>query len=382
MLSQTKRHAVLADAYREDAQAAADLWAGMLGGDVPVGTFGAAAGDTAPAEHAALLAGNEVAAVYAFQCLWTQRRMRGTDAQKRDAARRGWESFRARAEATEDVARGFGWDESAAWTTLQDVEVAGDTSEVTRVAKLAGRMHSALRAAAAAKVDRMPGEVHGIEQGRDVSRMLVSELSQFMDDDYELPMMARIVEGRALQVAVRGTGKQSRGPLVMALDESSSMTRRRRQWSKAAAIALARVAFDEKRHVAVVHYSTSIVVRQLKPGDNAELVQMIRHFLSGGTRIGLALDAALDTVADLAKKGQKGADVVLVTDGIDDEEGEQRAAVARAAREGVRLWTVAIDTHIAPESPLRTGAAEYLHIGDGDLNGTTAAVALGRAAGG
>lgn len=56
----------------------------------------------------------------------------------------------------------------------------------------------------------------------------------------------------------------------------------RREWSKAAALALARVAFDEGREVAVIHYSRSNVVRPLRKGDGAGLLAMVRSFLGGG----------------------------------------------------------------------------------------------------
>ena len=98
---------------------------------------------------------------------------------------------------------------------------------------------------------------------------------------------------------------------------------------------------------------------------------MIRHFLGGGTAIGLALGVAVDEVKRLARKGQKGADVVLITDGVDGEEVAIARAVTAARSFGIRLWTVAIECDIAPSSPLRSEAADYTRLRSLDLHEST-----------
>jgi len=222
--------------------------------------------------------------------------------------------------------------------------------------------------------------MHDVEQGSHIGRLLPSELVQLFDDDLATPAFQRLIENRSLQYAMRGTSTASKGPLVMALDESGSMHAQRREWSKAAAIALMRVAFDEKRPVAVVHFSTSTVVRHIAPGDSKGVIAMIKHFLNGGTAIGTALRVAVDTVKELAKKGKAGADIVLVTDGVDYDAGPQKAALDDAKALGVRLWTVAIECTIEVGNPLRDYAANYVELGAAQMTDARSVVAFGGAA--
>jgi len=374
------RHDVLYRAAGESATGASLLWDALAGhGEPEPGTFGAAVVDTSPAEHAPLVASSEVAAAFAFGCLWRARSTQGrpTPRELRDTARQGWAAFAERAEATEELARGFGWSGGEAWTVLQDVDVRqGRMNDVQRVAKLAGRMYAAMRGARSSRVAGLPEEVYDVEQGDNLARLLPSEMVQLFDAELEIPTFQRLVERQTLQYAMRGEGEAGKGPLVLALDESGSMHAQRREWSKAAAIALMRVAFEEKREVAVVHYSTSTVVRQIKPGDAKGVVDMIRHFLDGGTAIGRALAVSVETVRELTKRGQHGADIVLVTDGIDGDTYSQDRALDDAAKLGARLWTVAIECSIDTSNPLRARATHYVELGDAEMNNAKSAVAL------
>lgn len=394
-----KRHNAVADAAEYDVAIAGDLWAAIADlGEPPAGSYAEAVRDTAPADHATLLATNDVAKAFAFAGHWETARTfaaraaaatayggaKVTPLKMRDAARAAWKVLEERATQTQELARGFGWDLSQAWTTLEDVALRQDDfSAIERVAKLAGRMYAAMRGNAAHRVHGVPEEVYSIELGNSVPRLLGSELAQLANPAFRTLALMRIVEKKALQYAVRGTGKCSKGPLVLALDESGSMHDQRREWSKAAAVALMRVAFDEKRPVVVVHYSSSIVVRPIKPGDAKGVVDMIRHFLNGGTKIGMALHAAAEEIEALAKKGQGGGDVVLVTDGVDGDTASQEAAVAELKKLGARLWTVAIECDIPTGCVLRDAAAHYLCLGGASLDDPKSAIALqGAATGG
>lgn len=382
-----RQHAVLARAAEADPGLAGDLWAAVSdSGEPSPGSYAEAVRDTIPAERAAILAVNDVAKAYAFNGVWCSAPRYGEALSAlglRDRARAAWSTFEERAASTAALSEGFGWSLSEAWTSMGDVALAtGDTSGVERIARLAGRMYAALRGARSSRVAGMPEEVHSIELGNCIPRLLPSELAQLADPELELPVLLRITERRAAQYAVRGTGQQAKGPLVLVLDESGSMHGERNEWSKAAAVALMRVAFDEKRPVVVLHYSTSVVVREIKPGDAAGVMAMIKHRCHGGTDTALALRSAAEQVVALSKKGAGGADVVLVTDGVDGDTDGHAAGVAWLEKLGARLWTVAIECEIAASNVLRAKASTYIHLGGVDLTGTSGAVALSGAASG
>lgn len=368
-LQAQRQHRNVAEAAVEDPRLAGDLWNAVVGLDSQLGrgSFPEAVRDTAPPEHATLLAIDDVAAAYAFDLLWSHLPSLPAKAMPfdlREAARGCWEAFDTRAKQTELMAEGFAWDLSRAWAHAREVELAqGDMREVEAIARLAGRMYAALRGNHAKKVRGVAGEVYAVEQGNDIGRLLPAELMLLVDPVLEVVGLERIATRRAGQYATRGTQKRSRGPLVLALDESGSMHGVRNTWAKAAAVALSRVASEEGRPVAVVHYSTSVKVQPLRPGDDAALLAMVRHFLSGGTAIGLALSEGVEQVKALEKSGQRGADIVLVTDGVDDDVAAQTAAVNEAVAMQARLWTVAIQCTIPEASPLRARASQYTRLG-------------------
>lgn len=381
-LQARREHRTVAVAADWNAALAGDLWNAIIGvGAGPLaGSFAEAVQDTAPVEHAALLVSDDVAAAYAFERMWgclPTLPPRSSPFELRSIAREQWTAFDAQARRTEHLAEGFGWDVSAAWTHTRDVDLAqGDLGQVERIARLAGRMYAALRGARASRVHGVPSEVYSVEQGNDVSRLLPAEQVLLMEPVFETVVLERIASRRAAQYAVRGDAKKSKGPLVVALDESASMRAERNEWAKAAAVALSRVAFDEKRPVSVVHYSTSTVHQAIKPGDTEAVLRMVRHFLGGGTAIGLALGVAVQQVRELARRGQKGADIILVTDGVDGDQTSQEAAIQEGLALGVRLWTVAIECEVPETSPLRAKAAQYTRLGGAELTNSNSVALL------
>jgi Mg-chelatase subunit ChlD len=105
----------------------------------------------------------------------------------------------------------------------------------------------------------------------------------------------------------------------------------------------------------------------MQRADPGGMLKLIRHFLGGGTAIGLALAAAVDEVKELARRGGRGADVILITDGVDGDIDAQRAALDAARALDIRLWTIAIECEVTAESPLRADAAGYAHLDGQDL---------------
>jgi hypothetical protein len=384
-----KRHIAVASAAECSESDAASLWNAIIGtGEDAAGSYSEAVRDTFPEPLAPLLASNPVAAAYALECHAPNMSTSGAPILLRDRARAAWHTVSERASSTEKLATGFGWDLSAAWEVSADVHARGDNLDsVAKIAQLAGRMYASIRGANAHRVPGMGGEIHSVEQGNNVGRLLASELVLLTDDLMETLVLERISTRRALQYSVRGTSKANRGPMVVLLDESGSMrsdahgnpNNARNEWAKAAAVAIARVAKDEGRPFVAIHFSTSCVTRRLDPTNASAVMDMVRHFLSGGTRVAMALSVGLDECQALAQAGAKGADLILVTDGVDGDTEGHAAQVARMAAGNVRLWTVAVECAIPESSPLRAGAAGYLPLGAADLSNAKSAVSLARA---
>lgn len=383
----TVAHDCVKRAHKEFPALSLEVWSGIVGtGKLDHGSIGEALRDTVPDTHAAVVASVDVAAAYAFD-LWLRdygnRRDWWTRAkafERRDACRALWAEFAKRADEAKEIAYGFGWDDSAAWTIMRDVRsVSGDMNAVKRIAALAGRMFAALQGSAVKRVPGMAGEVYSVEQGNAIERLLPAELA-LLDSPFELPLLERLGTRRAAQYAVRGTQKRTRGPLVVAIDESGSMHGARIEWAKAAALAVARVAQRDNRVMRVVHFSTSCVVQDIQPADPASVLKMVRTFLGGGTAIGTALEACVAEVAALETKGAKGADIICITDGVDETTGAQERALDIADKLSARLWTVGIECEIKPDYPIRRRAVTFTELGRAGLTDAKTVTALAQAA--
>jgi len=119
-----------------------------------------------------------------------------------------------------------------------------------------------------------------------------------------------------LQYRLSGKERQGRGPIVICLDQSSSMRGAKEFWSKGLALALLQVATMQRRPCRVVHFNTGVArVDDWLPGKVAplDLLASMDTFLGGGTDFEPPLRVALDAIADTREF--KKADVILVTDG-------------------------------------------------------------------
>lgn len=347
---------------------AESLWRAVTGVDGhDPGSLSEALYEAAPSEYAVLLSVGGAAASHAWMLAWDSRiyaaELNGY--KLRNLAKSVWEKFADKATKAKFLSEGFGCDDSEAWEHERDSgRYDGDLTRVHEIAELAGRMYHALKGARAQQPSQAPEEIYSVTLGAELSRLLPSELAH-LGQPTEILLIERLAERKALCYAVRGQEQTSRGPLVIALDESSSMHGKRNVWSKAAAVALSRVALEDGRPVSVVRYSVAIQVMELKPGDLSVYLKLARGFLGGGTYIGRALSRSAVEVERMAKKGDKGADVVLVTDG---ESGESlHDEIDKIQSVGSRLWTVGIETNIRESDTIRSRAEKYTSIGYHEL---------------
>lgn len=363
-----KSHAAVQNAARLDPELARELWLAVTGqGDPAPDTYAEAASDLAPAEHASLLASGETPAAYAFACLHGHAgEARGASPyEQRELARAAWDKFCERADKAGDVEHGLGFDQSLAWETTREWDkVPGTLCSIEELARLAGRMKAQISKAKASQVCAAPEEIYDVELGSDVGRLLPSELIH-LGEDTEVVLLDALADSRALQYAMRGSSEAGRGPLVLLIDESGSMHGSRGKWAKAALIALVRTAWEDNRVCAVVHWSSSAKKRVLRPGDAAGLLAAIKSFLDGGNYADLALSAGADLVDELQGKGDRGADVILVTDGVESMTARHEAAIDRIEARDARLWTVGIECPIEEGACIRARAEQYTYL-DGD----------------
>ncbi len=207
------------------------------------------------------------------------------------------------------------------------------------LAKLAGAFKDVAFEARKRALLAAPQTTHAVTQGRDLGRMLPSELPGLdrRRRGVHLDFLRRYVEGRLLQYDLRAPAR--RGPMVVCVDGSGSMTGSKEIWAKAVALTLMEIARRERRRCLALVFcdsETPFEVELLAPRagsrpvvNDAAVLAFAEHFPGGGTRFEPPLTIALEAVTHGAfRRG----DILFITDGEAPVSAELAAAVTAARK--------------------------------------------------
>lgn len=189
-----------------------------------------------------------------------------------------------------------------------------------RICDKAGRFRRSAQSKQRRKTVHGMDDTVGVTLGGDINLLVPGELALLMDDDRELDALRRIAERQAMQRDHRGIERVGKGPVVVCVDESGSMSGEKIENAKAFALSLAWMARHQNRWCALVGYSggTEGTRMALPPGrwDETALMEWLEHFYSGGTTLDVPL-VQLPTVYWDELSCPKGkTDVILITDAI------------------------------------------------------------------
>jgi uncharacterized protein with von Willebrand factor type A (vWA) domain len=194
-------------------------------------------------------------------------------------------------------------------------------STLRAILNMAGRMIVMAKALQRQKVKHGRDDVVGVELGGDIGRLIPTELLALNSgiEGIELLALQRIAERRAMCREYRGVEKKGRGPIIVTVDESGSMSGPKIIAAKALALAMAWLAHHQRRWIMLAGFSGGSEGTRLiaPPGklDQAALMDWCAHFYGGGT----TLDVPLDRVPswyDEARAPEGKTDCILITDAI------------------------------------------------------------------
>ncbi|MBC7340934.1 MAG: VWA domain-containing protein [Clostridia bacterium] len=223
-------------------------------------------------------------------------------------------------------------------------------SKMKRVAALVGRMRNLFRAVRQEKLKKERDEVHGITLGADLGRVLPAELAALRDPLRRLDFYRRFSERRLLEYELRIKEKMGKGPMVVLVDCSGSMSGRNIDWAAAVSLVLVDAATRQKRRAAVVHFNTKIVQEvEFAPGErNAEkFAQVASVGADGGTSYEPPFARAVELIEE---SEYREADIVMITDGECRAEAGTLEALRRVKdRRGTRIFAVMTGSRYRPE---------------------------------
>lgn len=209
---------------------------------------------------------------------------------------------------------------------------------------LLGAFRNAERSARQAKIVHGQDEVVGIEVAGRLKDMLPSELAQLAVPELEILKLKQLCDHQVLCRDLVRPEPKTRGPLLVIIDESGSMSGIKVESAKAFALAIALSCLEQKRWCKLISYSgTSVFQTTASLGDTAanrqaikdkkkypdspnrhlrfypdtesptEIADWLEHFLSGGSGMDVPILEVPRWWEDLdAPKGI--TDVVMITD--------------------------------------------------------------------
>lgn len=193
------------------------------------------------------------------------------------------------------------------------VEKIREHRSLLLIAEMVGRFKKIAHKKQRAK-EKQTMERQNISVGQEVSRLLPSELANFILPPSKLDFLRRYGEQQTFIFDTKGKDRKGRGPIIICMDESSSMTSIKEQ-SKAFCIALLMIARQQKRDFAIIPFASVVGEVQLfKKGQatSKQIMDFSERFLGGGTNYEHPL---LESLNILMKSEFNKADILFVTDG-------------------------------------------------------------------
>ncbi len=282
----------------------------------------------------------------------------------RRAVRKGLAEAMAEVEQANDAIKAFGGGYDTSFGTengsggrnslstkekLVIAQQVGKSPKLQQIAAICGRFTRIALQQQKTRVKHPPDEITSITVGNEIERLLPSEIALLADPDLEDLFYLRFAERSLMQYDLIGHEPEGQGPIIIAIDESGSMTTdyggmTGEVWSKAVMLALLSIARLQKRDLAVIHFSGPDDLRvDLFPKGEATPAQAIAcasFFFNGGTVFEPWMEKALELVD--GSQFEK-ADVICVSDGITDVSPEAQAEwTRRRAERGMHAYGVLI----------------------------------------
>lgn len=161
-------------------------------------------------------------------------------------------------------------------------------------------------------------EIKSVTTGKRIEDVLPSDRMNLANDVTKKDFYRRMTDNQLLVYSKESTNSKNKGPIIMCIDTSGSMSGDREMWSKALAVGVVEIAQLQKRDFACILFSSQayepIIIEKNKP-DPEKIIQIAEEFDDGGTNFQRPLEKASKLIEDSRFKN---ADILFVTDGSCD----------------------------------------------------------------
>lgn len=174
-------------------------------------------------------------------------------------------------------------------------------------------------------------ELVGITESDDLNHILPTELALFSDQSTENIFFKRFAEKKLQTFNLIDKSSENytsikeeeqskkvnkdKGPIIIAVDTSGSMTGEPEKLAKIIAFAITKIAVSNNRKAYLITFSTRMRTIELTNFQNSlpDLIDFLEMTFSGGTDPGIAVNEAIRKMKD---ETYQNADLLVVTDGI------------------------------------------------------------------
>lgn len=222
------------------------------------------------------------------------------------------------------------------------------TQEMKELADVIGRMKRFALGIKATKVNDVPHEAYDVEVGNDIRRVLRAEFAFLATPETSYEFYRKYADKELLQYKMRGHEEVGKGPIVIAIDKSGSMSGQPFMWAMAVAEALRRFASDEERDYYAMFFGNNNDRERFDFPKGTGPFEKVLAFLGTQANGGTEFDGVLTEALEKASKsfdgeGKGKADVVFITDGQAHlSDGWIANFNKERERTGVRVYSVFI----------------------------------------
>ena len=158
-------------------------------------------------------------------------------------------------------------------------------------------------------------EISTTTMGSKIEDTLPSERMNMINDVTKKDFMRRMTENSLMTYEKESNKQKNKGPIIVCVDTSGSMSGNRETWSKAMACAVMEIAQFQKRDFACILYSSSAddpIVIAKDEIDPDKVIKIVETFEGGGTDFQRPLEKASKLIEDSMFKE---ADILFISDG-------------------------------------------------------------------
>jgi uncharacterized protein with von Willebrand factor type A (vWA) domain len=268
----------------------------------------------------------------------------------RKAVRKAIENAHDDVDEANDMVKSFGSDPGsltnvpvkAKWELANKIR---DSHKLTEIAKKAGRFVRLALEKQETKTVRGRDVLTGVTVGADIARIIPAEFATMKHPVMRRAFYRKFLQKELLQYKTEGQGKLGRGPIVVCIDNSGSMSGDREIWAKAFAMGLLQIAKKQKRAAAVIHFgSKSEILKFRFPKDGSgDILSSMEYFFNGGTCFEEPLDEAIKEIEE--NESTRKADIIFITDGDCRVSPDWKDRFEAKKEElGFTVYGIAIDT--------------------------------------